>query len=161
MDGKWLTYTELGELMGCPAKAARARAIRRRWRRQTGNDGMARVLVPPGETLAPMRTRRVHPPVSGTGTDTIPHTDTRTQGQDGELLACLERLQAEMTELVRKLGTAEGELRAVKEDRDRWVAQADAWRTQAETAQQQAQEMLQRLTERRPGLFARFFRRAG
>jgi hypothetical protein len=53
MADRWVTYAELAELMGCPSGAARARAVRRRWRRQIGNDGLARVLVPDGEDLSP------------------------------------------------------------------------------------------------------------
>ena len=141
MDGKWLTYAELGELMGCPAGAARARAIRRRWRRQTGNDGMARVLVPNGETLAPMRTRRVRPAVSGTDADTTPHTDAQTYSYESELLARLERLQAELTAMAQRLGASEAETTAAKAMLDELRQDRDAWRAQTETAQRQQNEL--------------------
>ena len=64
MADRWVTYAELAELMGCPSGAARARAVRRRWRRQIGNDGLARVLVPeadhglPGPEAEPRRAPR-------------------------------------------------------------------------------------------------------
>ena len=199
MLGRWLTFAELAAEMGVSANAARSRAIRRRWRRQTGNDGMARVLVPEGEAISPMRTRRVQP--------AVPHADAPTDGHahaiDPELLQRLDKAQAELTAMAQRLGASEAEtmnarrtaqelrvlLEETRVDRDTWKAQADAWRaqsemaqqqqvqtaqqqdelradrdawrTQAETAQQQVQEMLQRLTERRPGLFARLFRKAG
>lgn len=46
MAESWVTYFELAEVLALPSpEAARQRAIRKRWRRQTGNDGRARVLV--------------------------------------------------------------------------------------------------------------------
>src|SRR3954453_812215 len=57
--------------MGCPSGAARARAVRRRWRRQIGNDGLARVLVPDGEDLSPKWT----PPARLNDSDATPQTD--------------------------------------------------------------------------------------
>ena len=44
-----MTYAELGKARGISAKSAERLAQRRRWPRQIGNDGMARVLVPLGE----------------------------------------------------------------------------------------------------------------
>jgi hypothetical protein len=44
-----MTYAELGEARGISPKSAERLAQRRRWPRQVGNDGMARVLVPIGE----------------------------------------------------------------------------------------------------------------
>src|SRR5580693_7931859 len=45
-NGGWLTYQEAGDRLGVSAEAARAKAARKRWRRQIGNDGLARVLMP-------------------------------------------------------------------------------------------------------------------
>jgi hypothetical protein len=44
---EWLTYAEAGERLGVSPEAIRARAIRGHWRRQVGNDGLARIVVPP------------------------------------------------------------------------------------------------------------------
>ena len=44
-----MTYPELGKARGISAKSAERLAQRRRWPRQIGNDGMARVVVPIGE----------------------------------------------------------------------------------------------------------------
>ena len=44
-----MTYAELGEARGISPKSAERLAQRRRWPRQVGNDGMARVVVPIGE----------------------------------------------------------------------------------------------------------------
>src|SRR5262245_23209337 len=51
-----MTYAELGQARGISAKSAERLAQRRRWPRQVGNDGLARVLVPFGEDcVAPRR----------------------------------------------------------------------------------------------------------
>jgi hypothetical protein len=46
MSGEWLTYRELAAKLGVSVEAARRRALRARWSRQSGNDGKARVLLP-------------------------------------------------------------------------------------------------------------------
>ncbi len=46
-EGQWLTLADLGRARGI-SKASAARLVRRhKWRRQAGNDGRVRVLVPP------------------------------------------------------------------------------------------------------------------
>ena len=45
-DIRWLTYVELGQARGISTSSATRLAFRRKWRRQVGNDGTARVAVP-------------------------------------------------------------------------------------------------------------------
>src|SRR3954451_2212382 len=45
--GRWLSYAELAEMRGITRKAAARLTLRHGWRRQPGNDGATRVLVPP------------------------------------------------------------------------------------------------------------------
>jgi hypothetical protein len=45
-SGRWLNYAELAELRGITRKAAIRLTQRHQWRRQPGNDGATRVLVP-------------------------------------------------------------------------------------------------------------------
>jgi DNA-binding transcriptional MerR regulator len=45
-DTKWMTYAELAEILGIGGDSARNLVRRKRWPRQTGNDGLARVGVP-------------------------------------------------------------------------------------------------------------------
>ena len=47
----WLTYAELAVARGVTKRTAIRMTQRHRWRRQPGNDGMIRVLVPPGDTV--------------------------------------------------------------------------------------------------------------
>jgi outer membrane murein-binding lipoprotein Lpp len=145
MADRWVTYAELAELMGCPSGAARARAVRRRWRRQIGNDGLARVLVPDGEDLSPKWTPTVRLNDSETTaqTDSPPSAPTTPppRDHDAELMAKLERLQAELVEMARKLGAAEADVTSAKglveelrQDRDAWRAQIERARSEAEQA---------------------------
>ncbi len=48
-DTRWMTYGELGEARGINTASAKRLAFRRKWRRQAGNDGTARVAVPVDE----------------------------------------------------------------------------------------------------------------
>ncbi|MGK7871082.1 hypothetical protein [Falsiroseomonas sp. E2-1-a20] len=46
-DAQWLTYEELGLVLGIDPDSANRRARRAKWPRQRGNDGKTRVAVPP------------------------------------------------------------------------------------------------------------------
>ena len=48
-DVRWMTYAELGQARGISTASATRLAFRRKWLRQAGNDGTARVAVPLGE----------------------------------------------------------------------------------------------------------------
>jgi hypothetical protein len=50
-DTRWMTYAELGQARGINTAPAKRLAARRRWRRQPGNDGTARVAVPVDEAM--------------------------------------------------------------------------------------------------------------
>jgi hypothetical protein len=52
--GRWLTYAELATLRGIKRVGAVRLVQRHKWRRQAGNDGLARVLVP-HDALEPVR----------------------------------------------------------------------------------------------------------
>ena len=138
MADRWVTYAELAKLMDCPSGAARARAVRRRWRRQIGNDGLARVLVPDGEDLSPKWT----PTVRLNDSETTPQTDSPLSApttppprdRDDELMAKFERLQAELVEMARKLGAAEADVTNAKELAEELRQDRDAWRAQIEGA---------------------------
>jgi hypothetical protein len=49
-----MTYAELGQLRGINTASAKRLASRRKWRRQPGNDGTARVAVPVDEAALSM-----------------------------------------------------------------------------------------------------------
>ncbi len=60
-DSRWMTYAELAEARGIKEPAAVRLVQRRRWERQPGNDGAARVAVP----VAELRPSRVVAPAVG------------------------------------------------------------------------------------------------
>src|SRR4051794_15390360 len=57
-----MTYAELGAARGISTASAERLAKRRRWARQMGNDGLARVMVPIGEDrITPRRHKGISP----------------------------------------------------------------------------------------------------
>ena len=46
-EGRWLTYAEIGRIRAIGRASAVKLVQRERWKRVRGNDGTARVLVPP------------------------------------------------------------------------------------------------------------------
>jgi hypothetical protein len=52
-EPRWLTYREAARILGMSPESLRARARREHWRKTLGNDGKARVLVPPDTACIP------------------------------------------------------------------------------------------------------------
>jgi hypothetical protein len=54
-QGRWLSYQELGEVLGCTSNGARMHAVRRKWPRRASNriGELARVLVPEDVVVRP------------------------------------------------------------------------------------------------------------
>jgi hypothetical protein len=107
-DGQCLTLTELGRARGI-SKASAARLVRR-WRRQPGNDGHVRVLVPhdaadgPPDSLADMsRALGTLHDVTVTLREQLEQANSRAeraeQGRDG-FLAKIDTLQAALAHAV-------------------------------------------------------------
>lgn len=96
MEGRLLSYAELGQLRGISAASAKRLAIRRKWHRVTSNDGLARVRVPDDVT----------------GDASIPQ-----KPQDQAVAASherLQRLEAELSEARQQIARAEGELAGLR-----------------------------------------------
>ena len=82
-DGRWMTFVELSQHRGISEPSARKLVRRHKWRRQAGNQGIVRILVPvealhrpkdgPRTDLAP-GSGSVLPPDPGT----VPRPDPRT-----------------------------------------------------------------------------------
>ncbi len=95
---RWLTYDEIAAEMGIERESARQLAIRKRWARQRGNDGKARVGVPEEELQA--RTS------DATSQDPSENPSDST-GNDPSVIQVLTR----------HISRLEGEIEALKEER--------------------------------------------
>jgi chromosome segregation ATPase len=95
---RWLTYDEIAAEMDIERESARQLAIRKRWARQRGNDGKARVGVPEEELQA--RTS------DATSQDTSESPSDNT-GNDPSVIQVLTR----------HISRLEGEIEALKEER--------------------------------------------
>jgi hypothetical protein len=90
---EWLTYAEAGQRLGVSPEAVRAKAIRKAWRRQAGNDGKARILVPPEILHTP-----VQQPINGSSTPAVQQPingrspPVRKPGDQGMLTALREHI---------------------------------------------------------------------
>ncbi len=138
MAGEWFTYGELAARLGTSTGAARVRAQRRRWKRQVGNDGLARVFVPEDEELCPARAPHVRPHE--------PPDVPRTYTHEAELLKRLGELQAELAALAQRLATAEGRAGAAEAQAEGLRAVLEAERRQADVLRAERDQALERIS---------------
>jgi hypothetical protein len=157
---EWLTYAEAGERLNVSPEAIRARAIRGHWRRQVGNDGLARIVVPP-EILRTPDQRPVNgrsTPVRKVGDPATlnalrEHNETlkgevellkgqlvterergdRAQGELVVARAAADRATAELVELAKRLAAiAETQTGEAESEPRHWAIRA--WRWMQKTA---------------------------
>ena len=147
-----LRYDELAHRLGIKVPTARRMANKHRWRKTKDNHGRALVHVPEEYFARRAETLEAPPRASASGSAPMPGL-MPAPGPDpvpahmAALMARLEVLEHELMDAVQRLGAAEGALRVVTDDRDRWHAMAEALQRQ--------------LAERRPGWLSRLFRKAG
>jgi hypothetical protein len=109
--GRWLTYDELAALRGIKRIGAVRLVQRHKWRRQAGNDGLARVLVPP-DALEPVRRTAAgtSAPANGasTNSDDSPHTIAGIDAPDivVQLVAQLDQANQRADEANRRADVA-------------------------------------------------------
>lgn len=133
-DGRWLTYDELAKVRGIKRIGAVRLAKRQNWRRQPGNDGKVRVMVPT-EALAMVRgTRQPHleadHPLNGALTGDLTGDLTNDLTNDGTVAAAFESALTVIRE------AHAGEVRALREH----LAVTQERANRAEEALQDAQE---------------------
>jgi hypothetical protein len=111
-DGRWLSYTELAAERGISRASAIRMVRRQRWRRQAGNDGEARVLVPadalPGDQAGGNDTGQT--PGHALGDDT---------GQQSLMASALTALEDAVTALREQLTHANGRADSERQRADR------------------------------------------
>lgn len=120
-DVRWLTYDEIASELGIARESARQLAIRKRWPRQKGNDGRARIGVPEEEFTARTSDSTAADPSPPPSDDPSPVT---------VLTQHINRLEREL----------EGARERVK-DRDSIAAQLEALRAVLEVERQRAAEL--------------------
>jgi hypothetical protein len=121
-----LSYDDLAQRLGVTVASARRLVHRRRWQKIRGNDGRALVQVP--QEFLDRRSDSHHDDhddshdgspgdshrASHQGSPDDSHSDTLAA-----VLARLTAAQAELVELSRRLGVAEGELEVLRPERER------------------------------------------
>jgi hypothetical protein len=134
MDVEWLTYDEIAERLGMGRESARTLVKRKRWARQQGNDGRARIGVP----LEEIASRQDQ---SGERSPERPEEQSpeRSEERTGEVLAVLtrhiERLEAQLNEAHKRAA-----------DRDEIATQRDAIRTERDVVTAQVEALRAALT---------------
>jgi phage-related minor tail protein len=134
VDAQWLTYAEYAERTGRTPHAARLRAARKHWRRQLGNDGRARILVPPEELEHPLE------PPPEPRLERKPEQALEPRSSEVELFKRLGDLQAELAALAQRLAAAEGRAGAAE-------AQAEMERRRGDELRQDRDRALERLEQ--------------
>jgi hypothetical protein len=142
MEVQWLTYDELAERLGIGRESARTLVKRKRWARQTGNDGRARIGLPVEELEARSESAvRVEQEQDQPGEQAGDRSPDRASEHSPEVMAVLtrhiERLEAQLEEALKRAGERDelltqrdvlttqvdalrAALAAAERDRDRW-----------------------------------------
>lgn len=138
MAEEWLTYSELGERLGVSPEAARQKAMRLRLRRQTANDGKARVFVDVEDVAASTTVRR---PKDAPSDD---DTTADEQASDERAIAALE---AHIESLRAAIERGETAFHAERARADDERARADRERDRADGERGRVDALLHRLAE--------------
>ena len=113
-----LHYDELAKRLGITIASSRRLVHRRRWMKAKGNDGRALVQIPV-EFLdsRPDDSRSDNPSDSPNGSQHDSHQASPDDSPNGisEVLARLTAAQAELVEMARRLGAAEGEVERLRD----------------------------------------------
>lgn len=144
-DITWMTYDEAARTLRIKPDSVRRRAASRKWPKQLGNDGMARVGIP--RDIIPDTT----PALTPDDPDKSGHIRTDLQ----EALVKISALEGDLKAAQISISALEARLKETQDDRDAWKDQAkELTKTQAELAGRVAD-----LSQSRPGFFGRLFRR--
>jgi hypothetical protein len=118
---EWLTYREAAAALGLPSpSAAKYRAMRRRWPKRIGNDGLARLQLP--EHPNPVRTRSETSASTGrTECEPVAHPE-RTADEPSahpEFAEAIKALRDQLTAAVERETRLTADLVAERERADR------------------------------------------
>ncbi len=148
-DIVWMTYDAAARVLRIKPDSVRRRAASRKWPKQLGNDGMARVGIP--RDIIPDATPALTPDVPPDNPDKS--GQIRMELQDA--LAKIRALESDLKAAQISISALETRLEETQGDRDAWKDQAkELTKTQAELVGRVAD-----LSQPKPGLFGRIFRR--
>jgi hypothetical protein len=154
MAVEWLTYDELADRLGIGRESARTLVKRKRWARQPGNDGRARIGVPLEEIAARDDQAPERSP-ERPGEPVPEHTPERPGDQTGAVLAVLtrhiERLESLLADAQARAGerdAVQAERDAARADRDLATARAEAERVRSEGLARRLEEAQERMAQR-------------
>ena len=146
-DFRWLTYAELAAMRGISRTSAERLVLRRRWRKQKGNDGAVRVSVPATFLTSPDASPDTSPDLS-------PDLRARIKDLEAELASIIEQLTARaLSEAVALAQIAEKEVlvAVLREQLHRINEQLDQERNRSNESQAQVTALIRQLAElRRP-----------
>jgi hypothetical protein len=123
IDTKWMTYAELADALGIGPDSARNLVRRKRWPRQSGNDGLARVGVPveyitenakPDTPADPP----IDPPADGAvdGAIVIAALANHISRLERELENLKQEREVERDRLAEKAGALEGRVKTLEQE---------------------------------------------
>jgi hypothetical protein len=147
-NGKWMTYVELGELIGGTPEAGRQLALRLKLRKQIGNEDK-RVRVWVEEDTLPRRTNRSTP--VQTPVDHPVQTPVQEIERTGEISALKAHLEMLERLLVQQRDDHTADVDRLRDDLDRARRDADQWRDNSNREHQRADvlfDQVKDLTER-------------
>src|SRR4051812_22368301 len=162
-EERWLTYAEVGELLGISAEAARALARRQKWPRRTPNEhnALARVLVPPDRPAARPRPPGIrginggHPGDDRGAGDRHPAEHDRP-GESADILrstvraleSAVETLREQLGIANRRIDEERGRAQEAEQRADRERERAAEAEKRAERASARVQELTTQVAER-------------
>jgi hypothetical protein len=139
-EGRWLTYDELAQVRGIQRIGAVRLAKRQGWRRQPGNDGKARVMVPT-TALSLVRGTRPSPSAIEPVPDGVPDGEGNSWANGGAngAVTTITALQGAIDTLRQQLVRADAREDALRAALDQASAEAKEAR-EATEALRQAEE---------------------
>jgi outer membrane murein-binding lipoprotein Lpp len=143
-NGKWMTYAELGELIGGTPEAGRQIALRLKLRKQIGNeDKRARVWVE--EDTLPRRANRPTP--VQTPVDPPVQTPVHEHERTGEINALQAHLETLERLLVQQREGHTAEVDRLREDLEHARQDVNQWRDDANRERQRANVMFDQIKD--------------
>ena len=124
MSDTWQTYVQAAKALGLSVEGVRQRARREMWRKQLGNDGKARIIIP-ADTTSP-------PPHEAAGNQKIERPSNKRL-PDGPTAGEITALQARISDLQEELSRSRNDVEREREER--WQERNRADRLASELAE--------------------------